>query len=493
MGIVVKQSYQNVITLLFAILVGALNTLFLYVYILDAAYYGLVTFLLSTAFILKPLIALGVNHSIIKFFSVYQNKEQKDAFLSMMLWWPLLFVIFFGVFGFMSYDTISQWLSQKNNLVKNYIYYIFLVAFANAYFEIFYAWAKVHLKSVFGNILKELFVRICVSFLLLAVYFEWLNNHQFVLCLVGVYFLQTLIMKVYAYSLYMPRFTLMLPANYKEILKYSVYVLLAASAATILLDIDKFMIPQKKAIEQVAFYAVAVYIGSVIEIPGRAMAQIIQPLTAKALNLNQKEVVLNLYQKSSIHLLIVSGGIFMLVNANIMSLFQLMPQKYAEGVWVVLMISLAKLYHMFLGTCGSIISNSKYYKVLLPYGIAMAVSAVVLNTVFIETIGINGAALATLIVVLVFNSIKLWYVKSKFNMLPISYKTWRSLGLVFVLTIVGMCVHVFSNPILNIIFKSIILLAVYIFCVLKMKLSDDITIFYDKVFKSITSKFLAAK
>ena len=44
------------------------------------------------------------------------------------------------------------------------------------------------------------------------------------------------------------------------------------------------MIPQKQAISQTAYYAVAVFIATVVEIPGRAMFQIINPLVAKALN-----------------------------------------------------------------------------------------------------------------------------------------------------------------------------------------------------------------
>ena len=77
------------------------------------------------------------------------------------------------------------------------------------------------------------------------------------------------------------------------------------------------MIPQKEMIAQVAFYAVAVYIGSVIEIPGRAMSQIVQPLTAKAINDKKEDEVLGLYQRTSITLLIVSGLLFILVNAII--------------------------------------------------------------------------------------------------------------------------------------------------------------------------------
>ena len=56
------------------------------------------------------------------------------------------------------------------------------------------------------------------------------------------------------------------------------------------------------------------------------------------------------------------------------------------------MISIAKLYTMSLGNNGAIISNSKYYKILLPYAIAMALSVYFLNDWLISVLSMNGAA-----------------------------------------------------------------------------------------------------
>lgn len=481
MGIVLKESYRNTLTLLVAILVGAINTLFLYVYFLNDKYYGLVTFLLSTAFIIKPLMALGVNHSIVKFFSSFKNKEEVDKFLSSALWFPLLMIVPLGLGCAYFYDIISDKLSEEDPLIKNYTYLIFLVALFTAYFEIFYAWSKVQLKSIFGNVLKELFVRLSVTVLLFAIFFKWINAHQFMLCLMGAYFLQMLIMMFFAFKTYKPRFSFSVPSNFNEIVKYNLYIILAGSAATILLDIDKFMIPQKGAIEQAAYYAVAVYIGSVVEIPGRAMSQIIQPLTAKAINEKNDAEVLELYQKSSINLLLTSGLIFIIVNANLATLYEFLPQKYTGGIWVVLMISIAKLYHMFLGNNGAIITNSKYYKILLPYGVAMALSVILLNNWLIDVFGIDGAALATLVVVMVFNTVKLFYVKRKFKIQPTTSNTWITLLMILFLGTIGLFLNFQFHPIINILLESFLLGGVYIFILLRFELSKDVTELYDQL------------
>ena len=129
------------------------------------------------------------------------------------------------------------------------------------------------------------------------------------------------IMMIYAFKLYRPQLIFKLPDNIKEILSYSFYIILAGSAGGILLEIDKFMIPQLEQIAEVAYYSVGIYIASVVGIPSRAMQQIINPLTAKELNNNNLEEVGNLYQKSSITLLIAGGLLFLLINLNVKDLY----------------------------------------------------------------------------------------------------------------------------------------------------------------------------
>jgi len=473
MGIVFKQSLQNTIIIYVAFAIGGVNALFLYTYFLQDDYYGLVTFLLSSANLLMPLTAFGVQYAIVKFYSRYANEQERDRFLSSALILPLFIAIPLGFIGNLFYEQISTWLSLKNPIVKEYTVIIYIIAILTAYFEIFYAWAKVQLQSVFGNLIKEMFSRIAAMILLILVYFKVIDEIEFIYYLTFAYLLRMLVMMSYAFYLRKPKFSLQLPENYLEIIQYAFYIILAGSAGSILLDIDKFMIPQKEAIAQTAYYAVAVYIGSVIEAPGRAMAQIIQPLTAKALNEKNHKEVASLYRKSSINLLLISGLVFLLVNMNIQELYKIIPEKYAGGLWVVLMISVAKLYHMFLGNNGAIISNSKYYRILLPYGIVMALSVYFLNDWLIDEIGIIGAGLSTLLVVLVFNTIKLWYVKIKFGMLPFTDKTFKLLAILLVFFVAFYFWDFSFHPIFNIVLKSILIGTLYLIVSIKLYIAPE--------------------
>ena len=411
MGIVIKQTSRNIFTISIALIIGAINTLYFYPEFLKDEYYGLVVFLLATSNLLQPLMSLGAQHTIIKFYSSFKDKKSKDSFLSSIVFIPLLIILPVSYLVTQVHDLIGDFLSMQNPIIESYVWVIFLVAFATSYFEVFYAWSRVQLKSVFGNVLKEIYPRISVFFLLVLVSQDLITKENFIWWLTGLYYLRLLIMIGYSLSLYKPSLSYTLPKNFKEIVSYSIYILLAGSAASLLIDIDKYMIPQKEAISQTAYYAVAVFIATVVEIPGRAMFQILNPMVAKAINNNDFNNLNDLYQRSSSNLLIICGFFFLLINLNIVSFYKLMNNEfYSDAILVVLIISIAKLIQMSFGCGPAILATSSFYKITLPFSISMAISVYFLNDYLIDLYGINGAAISTLIVLFLFTILKVLYI-----------------------------------------------------------------------------------
>ncbi|CAM1357864.1 Membrane protein involved in the export of O-antigen and teichoic acid [Tenacibaculum sediminilitoris] len=491
MGIIFKQSVKNTLIIYLGFLIGGINTLVLYTRFLKDEYYGLVTYVLSASNLIMPLIAFGVHFTIIKFFSGYTSKKEQDKFLNSVILLPLLIAIpmgyFWNYFHNWIIDFVSKSDSEENLIIESYTIYIYIIAISCAYYEVFYSWAKVQMQSVFGNVLKELYNRVAVMILLFAVYFQFITKQEFIIYLSLAYILRTLMMMIYAFRLYMPKFSFSLPYNFKEVLRYTFYIILAGSAGAIILDIDKVMIPGKEGFETAAYYAVAVFIGSFIEAPSRAMGQILQPLTSKSINEDNDKETESLYKKSSINLLLIGGLFFVLVNCNVSELFRLLPNKnYAGGILVVLLISSAKLFLMLLGNNGAIINNSKLYRIVLPINLGMAISVYFLNTCFYNDLemGTEGLALATLITVLIFNSFKLWFVKEKFKMTPFTKKTYLMVIIILIMFL-GFNFWNFAipefyflkfpvHPIVNITLKSVIIVVVYMFVVVKLSISEQI-------------------
>lgn len=475
MGIVLRQSFINTLILFLGFAIGGINVLFLYTHFLHEDYFGLITFLLSAANIMLPLLVFGMQHTIVKFYSSYKTKLEKDSFLTTSLLIPLVIIIPLAFLGSLIYETIANWISAENPMIKKYTYLIFLLGIFMGYFEVFYSWTKVQFNSVFGNFIKEIFPRICTSFLLIAVFLKWISDEHFIYAVVIVYGLSTLTMMFYAFYVYKPSFILKFPSNIKELVSFSMYIIVAGSAAGVLLEIDKFMIPQLEKIAQVAYYSVGVYIASVVAIPTRAMQQITSPITAKDMNENNIEEVEKLYKQTSINLLVIGGLFFLLINLNIGDLYELINKpQFTKGIWVVFIISIAKLMELALGTGNAILLNSKYYKIFFYLSLAMAISVVFLNKWLISLVGINGAAIATLIVVVVYSVIKIIYVKAKIKIQPFSIDTVKILIVVFVIFASFYFWNFSFHPLLNIILKCSIIVVIYLGLIKRLHISKDI-------------------
>jgi O-antigen/teichoic acid export membrane protein len=477
MGIVLNQSFKNTISTYLGFGIGAINTLFLYTNFLTDQYFGLVAFLLSAANIMMPFMAFGAHNAIIKFYSTFKTKNSINSFLSLMLVLPMAFVIPTAIIGFLANDVIASVLSKENTIVENYVWHIFILAVAMAYFEIFFSWSKVQLQTVFGNIMKEIFHRICIMFMLFAVYKDWLLLDQFVLALVSLYVFRMLIMMGYAFTIRFPNLKFQNIETSGPILKYSGLMIIAGSVATLILDIDKFMIGLLlENIEQVAYYSVAIFIATVIAVPQRAMHQIMMPLTARYLNENNKPALEDLYKRSSMSLLVISGFIFLLIILNIDQLFEILPEEFTGGLFVILIVSLAKLYDNSLGNNNAILFNSDYYRMVLFFGVLLAIMAIVLNAIFIPMYGIEGSAFATFLAVCVYNTVKLYFVKRKFKMQPFTMASLKVVWILIVLSIVFYFWEFPFHPVINIILKSVFVGMLYFSLVYKMNVSEDITI-----------------
>ena len=476
MGVVLNQSFKNTVTTYVGFGIGAINTLFLYTNFLSDNYYGLVAFLLSAANIMMPFMAFGVHNAIVKFYSTFKSKESINSFLTLMLFLPLLFIIPVGFVGCIAYDGLVEWLSNENQIVENYVWHIFILAIAMAYFEIFFSWTKVQMQTVFGNVMKEIFHRVGIMLLLFAVYLKWLSVDSFIIALIGVYVLRMFIMKLYAFSIRFPSLTFQKLKNQPLILKYAALMIIAGSVAMLILDIDKFMIGlMLPDIEQVAYYSVAIFIATVIAVPQRAMHQIMLPLTAKYLNDKDYASLADLYKRSSLTLLVVSGFIFLLIILNINQLYKLLPEEFTGGLFTVLIVSMAKLYDNSLGNNNAILFNSDYYRMVLLFGVLLAVMAIVLNAIFIPVFGIEGSAFATFLAVCIYNTIKIIFVKRKFNILPFSK---ASLKIILTLIVLSMTFYFWDFPFLpmvNIAIKSVVIGLIYAVVIYKLNVSEDIS------------------
>jgi O-antigen/teichoic acid export membrane protein len=105
-----------------------------------------------------------------------------------------------------------------------------------------------------------------------------------------------------------------------------------------------------------------------------------------------------LARQVSLHQLLVSLIIFFVIWINLPTLYAFIPNgaSYAGGVGVVLLLGLAKVVNSSFSIATDVLNYSRLYSRSLLFIGLLTLSAVLLNTWFIDLWGIDGSATATL-------------------------------------------------------------------------------------------------
>ena len=474
MGIVLNQSFKNTLLTYFGFAIGGITTIFLFPVLLGATYYAVTNYLLSAANVIMPLFAIGMQNTLVKYFSQCKTELERNQFLSFAVLFPLALSVPLCLISLFFYDDIVNYVSLENPVVRPFIWLIPFIGFCMAYFEIFYAWLRVYMHSVFGNFIKEVGLRLLGMLGLLGLYLKIITPTDFVYFTAGVYLLALVVTVIYAFKIKKPEFHFTMPQNVKAILEYTFYIILSGSIANLLLDGDKLMLNQYMKIDNIAYYSVATYIALVISVPSRAMHQIVYPITAKLMHDNKYKELNVLYKKTSINLQVVGGFVMLCIFVNINQLYLLVPKVYSGGIAVVFIIGLSKYFELILGNNNAIIFNSKYYKMVLFLGLMLVFLTIVLNMFFIPRYGIIGSAIATLLSITVYSLAKLLFVIKRMKLYPFSKQTLYSI-LITVLLFLTFYFWSFNvYPIFGIIFKSILVGITYLFLNVYFKISPEI-------------------
>jgi O-antigen/teichoic acid export membrane protein len=193
--------------------------------------------------------------------------------------------------------------------------------------------------------------------------------------------------------------------------------------------------------------------------------------------------VADLYRRSSINLLIIGTFILLGLWSCLDQVFEIMPngERYAVGKYVILFAGLAKLFDMATSINGRIIGFTRYYWIGFYTILFLAVLTVSLNWWLIPIYNVEGAAFGTMVSSLLFNLVCVLFVWFKFKIQPFSYKSLVVVVLGLGLWWLTKLLPDLGNPFLNIAFKAGFITLVYLFLVLKLRLSEDLNVFYQQV------------
>ena len=431
-----KQSIISSMVVYFGFAIGFFNT---YLFTREGGFsqaeYGLTGIFMAVANIMFSVANMGMPAYIYKFYPYYNDNLSKDK--NDQISWALLFsllgfslVVLGGIF--FKDLVIQKYGTNAPDLIK-YYYYIFPFGMGLTLFSILEAYAWQIKKSVLSNYLREIQFRIFTTILIglsitgiLSSFDLFIKIYSFTFLAIAFILLSYLVYnKHIVFSFSISRVS---KKYFKKILALIAFVYGGSLVFTISMVIDTIIIaavlPNGLALAGV--YTLAQNIASLIQAPQRGIISSSMGALSQAWKDKDMKKISRIYHSSSINQLIFSVGMFALIWLNFSDgVFTFHLQAgYIDAKWVFFFIGLMRIVDMGTGVNSQIIGTSTFWRFDFLTGIILLTLTLPLNYWLTKYyFGVMGPAIANLITFTIYNTIRYWFLITKFKLQPFTLKT----------------------------------------------------------------------
>ena len=484
MGIVVRESIKSSVGYYLGVALGAINTLYISTNFLETDQLATSRLLLENGLLFAAFTHLGAPNICDRYLAKYKDKDsQNHGFLLFLLLIGLLGIIIYSFVFYFFYDKIESYYAQKSPSVAQNLMFSLPITIIWSYNLILEVYIRGHQRIAIPTFLRETVFRFLNILLIILVGLKIINFSEFLFLFVGTMFLITIALTVYTWKLgylYLsPKYLKIPKEEIKQMFAYGSFLILGGIGGNLILFLDRNILAGEVGTTAVAVFVVASYLASVVEIPAKSIKQISTPLLSQSVLNGLHEKTYELYTKVAHNAMLLGGILFVIICTNLENLLSIMPKAniYQQGFWVIVIIGACKWVDMSLGLNVEMIAFSKYFKFNTYLVLILAVLAIFLNYLLIPYFGLFGSAMATGMITLLSGGTRLLFVKKKFGLHPFTGNTLKGIVVLLICLIVGNLIPnrgtSFFVILLIISVKSIIVGSLFIFLILKMKVSED--------------------
>ncbi len=492
MGVIIRQSLKGTFVNYVGVLLGIFVQFYIVAKYLDPEIIGLSKVVYEIAFLLSTLALLGSGSTGMRFFPYFKDKEgNNNGFLYYYLLFPLVGVVLMSLIYIGLRTPIEEYFAAKSPLFNEHFFYVIPMMVVLAFWVWGENYANINMRIAIPKAVREVGMRVLMLVIYVSYGLGYLGVTGLIVGFIICYGLCMLVST--SYSLHIGSRSLkhdwrfVTPDLRSKVLKYAGFLMLATISGNVIQQMDIFMLSGVKGLYDAGIYTMVIYMAEIVNMPSRNITPISTPLAAEAMKEGDTKRAQDLYRQVSIHQMLASTVLLLIVWINLDNIFAIIPngEKFAEGRWAVLFLGLSKVVYGTLNFGNTLISFSKYYYWTLFFTFILMGVSIVTNLHFIPILGMSGAALASLITVLLSYAYQQYIVQVKIRTNPFTWAHLRMSIILVVLFALNFLIPSFAgySPWIDALIRTSVILAAAVALVYALRISPQITWFIHKIIK----------
>lgn len=510
MGIVQRDGFKLTVVSYIGLILGYVNKVLLFPNFLDTEQVGLANIMINVSIIYAQFSALGLTGITLRFFPFFRDKEKEHH--GFLAWASLIMTggFILTTFAFVAFKpVVVAHYAESAKILVDYYYYIIPLGFATVFFQLYDSYLRSLMKTVIPSFINEVILRLLITLCITLFALKVVNFQQFVMLYVGLNCSVAIIL--IAYTAYLrqlflkPLFSPRIRRYSKHMIGFGFFSILGSAGNALIANVDALMIAALMGTQLVnghpvggmffvGIYTTVFFFTTVMLIPYRSILKITSPLVSQHWKERNMAGMEKLYKQVTAVCMVIGTLVFLGIWADFDDIFSFMPKQFATGKYVFLFLSLGRLFDMSTGLNGVITITSKKYKYDLFFTLFLVVFTIGMNYLFIKVYGwgMNGAALATMITMVVYNVLRLIFVRYFFGIQPFEKSSLWVVGLGGICFVVNGFIPFIMNVYLDMIIRSGLITLLFMGPILLFKIAPDVNEFAVKFLKplGIRLKFL---
>lgn len=207
----------------------------------------------------------------------------------------------------------------------------------------------------------------------------------------------------------------------RKILSFGIFTFGISLSVILAGSIDQMMLGWFLSTAATGVFSVALRITSLTEIPTMAMATIVYPQLSKRISSEGNQSVKYMYEKSvGVILAMLIPTILVILIFSTPVLHFIADTKYNESLPLLKLTLITSLFGPFGRQAGTVFNSAGKAKLNFALVIISSTVVIIANFIMIKSYGIIGAALGSLIAVIINTSIVFYFLKKYFNINPLN-------------------------------------------------------------------------